>query len=324
MRSLLNQQPTGDSKAIQMITAVNRCFSGVRIALSTSVQRRFGTVIVMLLSAGVLAPASASVIGGYGAFTEVRTCPPRIGSTSNSCPGPGGTDETRTAGGEFATSASVSTSAGNTTGTGHASVAFTGDVFAPSLSAFASTPVGSRNAAESFALAIQSWTYTGAVSADYSVLLELTGSFDTSAGTNADAGIEARIAVYTWDDAEFFSGDLSTFLLEILTDSGGTLLHRDSLFMGPNFTLGSATFDFTANPGDQLYMFATLEAESSHGGIADASSTLNVSFVGGDTRSLTALNTTGSTTATVPEPTTLFLLLPFTGLLLARKQCRRV
>jgi len=274
------------------------------------------TLALIALFISPSGPASASVIGGYGAFAEVRTCQ----NETIFCPGPGGTDETTTVGGEFTTSADVSTSPANTTGTAMASVSFTNDVFAPLLKAFASTAPDTTNAAEGVALAIQSWTYAGAEPGAFSVLFELDGEVDMTA-SGSDARIRADIAAYIWDDADFFTGefDLATFLGEIIPGSGGTLLDRDALFLSPGLTLDSATFDFFVNPGDQLYVLAQLEAKSKRGGIADAASTLQVSFIGGDTGHLNAVI---QSEARVPTPATALLLFPFAGFLALRGRWR--
>ena len=98
------------------------------------------------------------------------------------------------------------------------------------------------------------------------------------------------------------------------------LLDNDTLFLTPGLTIDSASFDFLVNPGDQLYVLAQLEAKSERGGIADAGSTLEVSFTGGDTSLLDAA--IGSA-VTVPAPASLWLLLPFVGFLLAGDRTRR-
>ena len=269
---------------------------------------------VAALSVSQVGPLSAAIISGYGAFAEVRTCQNEV----IGCPGPGGTDETVTVGGEFTTSANVTTSSDNKTGTSMASVAFTNDVFTPRLKAFASTDALSSNAAEGVALAIQSWTYQGDAQADFSISIQLDGNLDSTA-PGSDAEIRADIAAYVWDDAEFFTGEfgLATFLGELLPGGGGTLLDRDTLFLSPTLTIDTATFDFLVNPGDQLYVLAQLEAKSERGGIADASSTLEVRFTGGNTDLLDAVI---QPQGFVPAPATTLLLTPFAVLVLLRSR----
>lgn len=273
----------------------------------------FATAAIFVLQVELV---SAAGIGGYGAFAEVRTCQNEV----IGCPGPGGTDETVTVGGEFTTSANVSTSSDNTTGTATASVEFTNDAFAPILKAFASTDADSSNAAESVALAIQSWTYEGDAPADFSVSFQLDGGVDTSA-SGSDAEIRADIAAYVWSDAEFFTGevDLGTFLFELIPGSGGTLLDNDTLFLSTGLTIDTATFDFSVNPGDQLYILAQLEAKSERGGIADASNTLTVSFSSGN---IDLLDAVIQSQGTVPAPATVLLFVPIAGLLMLRARAR--
>jgi hypothetical protein len=177
------------------------------------IQLRYKTLASIALSAALAAPASA-VVMGTGAEAEVRTCT----NATIFCPGPGGTDETITVGGEFSNSASVSTTPGNSTGTARAGAAFTGDAFAPELTAFASTPSGSTGA-EGDALAIQSWEHAGNATESFSIAFDLTG---TASGAGSDAQIRADVAVYIWDDATFPTGDLATFLFEIIEQGVAT------------------------------------------------------------------------------------------------------
>ena len=256
--------------------------------------KRCATIITTILCLSTFANAHAAIISGYGAVADVGT----YDDCGVICLRPGGLNDQIVNGGEFATSASAVIN--NGTATSSASVSFTGDIFSPVLTARSESPVGSNNASDAIATAVQGWTYTGGTAEDYSINLALSGSINRLTGT-AEGIIEGRAAVYLFPDATFDT-NFSSFIFEEVPGRG-TLLDQDQMFLTPFLDLRNATLDFTANPGDDIFIWMQLETKSERGAIVDATSTFEMSFSDGNT----ALLDETITTATVPLPATLWL-----------------
>ncbi len=215
---------------------------------------------------------------GYGAVAEART----FDDCSFICSPPGGVDASAVpAGGELATSALVDFT--SSSGRGFAEAAFTGDVFAPLLRALGSSPAGQTTGGEGIATAIQRYEFTGAAPEDFSITVTVDADFSLP-NANSDVEARGRLAVYTLVDP-IFTTDFSTGVLESIqvpADEQGAVFEvgqvSDNPFFAPGSGFDTDTVNFTLNPGDVLYVFAQLTAKGENGGVADATSTLTVTF----------------------------------------------
>lgn len=269
--------------------------------------KRCTTFLTTILSLSVFANAHAVIISGYGAVADVGT----YDDCGVICLRPGGLNDQIVNGGEFATSASAAID--NGTATSSASVSFTGDVFSPVLTARSQSPDGSDNASDAIATAVQAWTYTGSTAQSYSVDLSLSGMI-TEPNSSSEGIIEGKAAVYLFPNATFGT-NFSSFILEEVAGLG-TLLDQEQMFLTPFIDLSTAALDFTANPGDDIFIWMQLETKSERGAVVDATSTFKMSFSAGNT---TLLDET-ITPASVPLPSSLWLLgAGLAGLRIARR-----
>jgi hypothetical protein len=165
--------------------------------------------------------------------------------------------------------------------------------------------------AEARSVAIESFTYTGASAAEFSLAVNLSGLFENS--PNDPSGFAGNFAnVYvifdTFDDSfesiRFGAGELWFSETE-------TSLAQSSLT-----TVLSDTLTFTVDPDQTFQVYAiALSRMFGEEGLADASSTLTVGFTGGPVEELLR-------SSAIPEPGALALLLGLgaTSSLLWRRQ----
>lgn len=258
------------------------------------------TVLAAAACTMALGNAHSAIVSGYGAVADVGT----FDDCAAFCLRPGGLNDQVVNGGEFASAASAAID--NATATSTASVEFTGDVFGPVLRARSESPVGSNDAADALATAIQAWTYTGGAAQDYAIEIALSGAITEPDGS-AEGSIEGRAAVYLFDNATFGT-NFSSFILEEVALSG-TLLATEQLFLTPALDLRSGMLNFTLNPGDEVFVWLQLQTKSERGAIVDAQSTFDMSFTSGDTSALQATITPGASVP-VPIPPALWLVVP--------------
>lgn len=254
--------------------------------------------VLMAAAALLLVSVSshAAIVTGYGVSAGAATFP--------NCPSfcQGGSNERDSDGGEFATSATAQVN--NTTANVFASGSFGGSAFTPVLRASADSPLSAATQGTGGVTAIQGYTFTGGESTDFSLFVELDGT-TIEPQPSSDAVIGAELAVYILPNAPFVT-DFGTLIFEIVPLSGGTVLVQDQLFLTPGLgtTFASTTLDFTLNPGDEIYVFAGLNARAARGGSADATNTLTLTF--DDASQLQA--------AAIPVPAAIWLFASALGL----------
>jgi hypothetical protein len=173
--------------------------------------------------------------------------------------------------------------------------------------------VASPTRSQAVAWGVQGYTNTSATPLSTSLLLNLTADVT---GSNY---LEAR--VYLFQDENFeFSIDSGTILFESSSQlwPGFEDFANNAGPEGFDVLLGNVNgpvnenraFDFTVDPGDSFYVWARLLATANNPGVVDAFSTLTASLT----------NTNGLVPASVPEPSTAWLLmLGAAGLFLVRR-----
>jgi hypothetical protein len=164
---------------------------------------------------------------------------------------------------------------------------------------------------QSWAFAMEGYTYTGSVARTFVVDVDVEGTVvasDTYPG--AECFVAGRISV--WHDEDFHythnDGDLA---FDPITYEFAQAMAAANLRLDAGETIDAQQLVFEVQPGESFYVWTKLEARAKHANAAaDAWGTMTLSF--DDTSQLTY--------ASIPEPATLALLATGAAWLLRRRR----
>jgi hypothetical protein len=214
-----------------------------------------------LLAVALAAPASAQSLDLWGSFASgsARECPSGLCS--------GSFIERPQAGGLGQTSAAVALSpeaqALHPGVTFAAQASLVGALAIPELKAMAVANAATRYTTNAQAEAVQAYVYTGAVASSFVLDVFVSGS------VTGDASLSGFVIVY---DSEGYKPG---------SEVPGTRLDNTSFFWSAASQAQPAPLEFTLQPGDSVYLQATLFAGADSRNIpsaADAFHTLTMSF----------------------------------------------
>lgn len=256
---------------------------------------RLFAIVLLVVSAAPSHAATRSVSTGV---TTHSPCP-------SFCGGSGGVLLSDIDGGDGLSSSYSSIN--NSDGNAQAQATISGAQSLIELKAEAFSGSNSRATAE--AAAMQQYLYQGA-SSNFSLDVTLDGEI-INGSQDFDASLSANVMVFIASDIEFYS-DYGTFAFEVLPGTpGASLLDEVEInflalnFLDAGFQSHTETLNFSLNPGDLVYIWASLIGSGTRGGSADAFSTLDLNFTAGNTGGLSA----------VPLPAPLVLLVSALGIL---------
>ncbi len=226
-----------------------------------------GAILALAASAG-LSSAQAATWGAQTDISMITPCP-------SFCGGSGGQSSFSSDGGEF--SSSAFTTLAGFGGTGQATANLNGPTLLPVLGAEGFSGQNSRTG--SSAVGMHGYAYSGAAPTTISLDIQLDGE---RGGTSdpTDAFVRSNVAVILGDVNDFVT-DWSTFIFEVVPLTPGlTELGRSSLSLDLNAgqQTRSDSIEFTLNPGDEIFIWAGLEAGGTRGGFGDAFNTLTMSY----------------------------------------------
>ena len=215
-----------------------------------------------------MSSAQAATWGAQVDIGMITPCP-------SFCGGPGGQSDFSSDGGEFINSGFTSLS--NFGGTAQGSASLNGPSSLPVLAAEGFSGADSRT--DSRSVGMLGYVYSGASATTISLDIVLDGE---RGGTTdpTDAWVRSNVAVILGDVNDFVL-DYATFIFEVvpgnpdLTVLGESRLRLD-LGVGPQTLVDSISF--TMNPGDEIFVWAGLEAGGIRNGFGDAFDTLTMAF----------------------------------------------
>lgn len=267
---------------------------------------RLSLAHALLLTAALLpGQAQAVAVAAQTGVTTHSPCP-------SFCGGPGGVLISDLDGGPGVTF-SYSEILPSADGQGRAQVALNGGgISLPTLKGEAFSTSDSRASAN--ATGMQKYSYSGPAST-----FTLSGTLDGTVIDGSqppDATLRVDAAVVIASDIDF-SSDYASFAFEIVPGTPGATL-ADSMtidffslgFFGQGPQSASDSMTFTLNDGDMVFVYAALIANGTRGGSADAFSTFDMQFTGGNVAGLTA----------VPLPAPALLLGGALGVLALRRR----
>ena len=227
-----------------------------------------GALGVLLVVAGFFNVAQAATWGTQVNISTISPCP-------SFCGGSGGTSEFSVDGGEFVLSSFDTLN--NADGDGQGIASLTGSSLLPILGAEGFS--GSNSRIGTSAVGMLSYTYTGGTPTTISLDINLDGE---RGGTTdpGDAFVNSDVAVILGSVDDFIT-DYPTFIFEVVPGTPGlSVLGESNLSLGLNAgqTTLTDSISFTLNPGDEIFVWAGIEAGGTRGGFGDAFNTLSMSF----------------------------------------------
>jgi len=258
-----------------------------------------GLFVAAVAAAALSVPGTSAAVA-FGAQAGVSTISP----CPSFCGGPGRFSEFDIGGGPGLAIGQALVPAG-VNGTGAAVAALAGGTLAlPVLGADAFSEEDSRVSTE--ATAMHRYSYAGPTS---SFTLSVTLEGLARDGLQA---FDSRLVAYTdvvLASDLMFAVDVGTFRGEVVPLTPGasalatsTLDFRALGLIDQGFQSVTDTLNFTLENGDVFYVWASLEADGTRGGVAVGGNTFSMQFTAGNVAGLTA------STAPVPVPTSVVLL----------------
>lgn len=227
----------------------------------------------------LLALCGYFVLSGHFNTLQAATWGTQVGiSTLSPCPsycgGPGAVSDFSSDGGEFSDSAFTSLS--NTDGNGQGRADLSGPTLLPVLGAEVFSGPDSR--AESYAVGMRGYTYTGSSAMTLSLDIMLDGEVGGTMNPS-DAWARSDVTVILGGVDEFVPDSIGFEMLWLLTPTLSELGTSNlTLDLGAGPQTKTDSIGFTLNPGDEFFVWAGLEAAGMRNGFGDVSNTLSMSF----------------------------------------------